>query len=316
VRPLFSHHILKPERTVLENSVWGTDKSSGTFSTLFRSRLLKAKQYLETPFEVGRPHGLLEEVRQNGKVICSNRIDLTLAEDWEGFANTPNAALILNGDGACLAIPDRSVDAVITDPPYFDFVHYSELSDFFFAWLSPVLKEEYGYFSNPDSSHEDEVQSRDHERFAEKLRRVLLECHRVLKDDGILSFSFHHSRPEGWLSIYKAVTGAGFQIVAAHPIYGEMKGANPKSSTKEPITLDAILVCKKSLGLYERSENLAEDIIFKTEEIRKELVASSFALSQADTYVITMSQALTLGSRAGYTPSDLSSLLTQFASSR
>ena len=37
VRHMFSHHILKPERAPLENSVWGTDKSSGTFSSLFES---------------------------------------------------------------------------------------------------------------------------------------------------------------------------------------------------------------------------------------------------------------------------------------
>src|SRR5208282_1554078 len=33
VRHLFSNHILKPERTPLENSVWGTEKSSGTFKS-------------------------------------------------------------------------------------------------------------------------------------------------------------------------------------------------------------------------------------------------------------------------------------------
>ena len=43
---MFSHHILKPERTPLENSVWGTPKSSGTFSTLFESRLLACKALL------------------------------------------------------------------------------------------------------------------------------------------------------------------------------------------------------------------------------------------------------------------------------
>lgn len=42
VRHMFSNHILKPERAPLENSVWGTEKSSGTFSTLFESRLLNA----------------------------------------------------------------------------------------------------------------------------------------------------------------------------------------------------------------------------------------------------------------------------------
>ena len=36
VRHMFSNHILKPERTPLENCVWGTPKSSGTFSTLIQ----------------------------------------------------------------------------------------------------------------------------------------------------------------------------------------------------------------------------------------------------------------------------------------
>jgi putative DNA methylase len=318
VRPLFSHHILKPERAVLENNVWGTEKSSGTFSTLFRSRLLKAKQYLDAPFEVSVSQSLFDDtkVMGNGKVTSSGKLDLTVTSEWDEFSSKPKAALVINGDGAALPIPDKSVDAVITDPPYFDFVHYSELSDFFYAWLAPVLKQDYGYFSAPDSSHNHEVQGRDPERFTEKLARVLRECHRVLRDDGVLSFSFHHSRAEGWLSIYEAVTNAGFQVVAAHPIYGEMKGASPKSSTKEPITLDAILVCKKSADIYQYAENVIEAIDAETERISGELKSSGFTLSQADVYVVSMSQALAVGSRAGYTLSEMSALLSLFTLQR
>ena len=49
VRHMFSHHILKPERTPIEANVWGTPKSSGSFSNLFRSRLLRAIDYRESP---------------------------------------------------------------------------------------------------------------------------------------------------------------------------------------------------------------------------------------------------------------------------
>ena len=42
VRHMFSHHILKPERTPIEANVWGTTRSSGSFSTLFPRRLLRA----------------------------------------------------------------------------------------------------------------------------------------------------------------------------------------------------------------------------------------------------------------------------------
>ncbi len=38
IRHMFAHHILKPERVPIEGNVWGTSKSSGSFSTLFKSR--------------------------------------------------------------------------------------------------------------------------------------------------------------------------------------------------------------------------------------------------------------------------------------
>ncbi|MGL4500022.1 MAG: DUF1156 domain-containing protein, partial [Planktothrix sp.] len=36
-------------------------------------------------------------------------------------------------------IPDNSVDAIVTDPPYYDTIQYAELSDFFYVWMKRTL---------------------------------------------------------------------------------------------------------------------------------------------------------------------------------
>jgi hypothetical protein len=43
-------------------------------------------------------------------------------------------ARVVAGRSERLTLPDASLDAVVTDPPYHDDVHYSELSDLFRAW--------------------------------------------------------------------------------------------------------------------------------------------------------------------------------------
>src|SRR5690606_16435522 len=91
--------------------------------------------------------------------------------------------------------------------------------------------------------HKGEVQDTDVDRFATKLQAVFRECHRVLKDDGLLVFSYHHSRDEGWTSVCDAVLGAGFSFVAAQPVKAEMSVAAPKTQAKEPIDIDVMLVC-------------------------------------------------------------------------
>jgi len=148
------------------------------------------------------------------------------------------------GDSASTGLPDRSVDVVATDPPFFDNVHYSELADFFHAWQLLACA------GDPSSRRastrqQGEVQDADADQFAHKLRAVFTECRRVLRDGGLLVFTYHHSRPEGWRSLAAAVWGAGFRFVNAHPVKAEMSVATPKFQAKEPIQLDVILVCRK-----------------------------------------------------------------------
>jgi putative DNA methylase len=131
---------------------------------------------------------------------------------------------------------------------------------------------------------------------------VFSECRRVLKDDGVLAFSFHHSRAEGWAAIYEAVANAGLSVVAAHPVHAELRAASPKNAAKDPISLDAILVCKKR-PLARASPFDQRAIIDRSVTLASTLQAAGMSISKADRFVIIASQTLVA----------LSSASTEFA---
>ena len=199
----------------------------------------------------------------------------------------------------------------MTDPPYFDFVHYSELSDFFFAWLSPVLRGDTPCFDRADSSHEGEVQDRDPETFATKIARVFVECYRVLKTDGILAFTFHHSKPEGWLAIYRALANSGFIVTTAHPMKAEMSVGNPKAAAKEPINLDAILVCRKKDAVPSVSCDVSKAARDESAQLMARFTKIGRHLSRGDRFVITASQVLHHASVGGVGEESVLTLLKE-----
>src|SRR5260370_42656482 len=68
------------------------------------------------------------------------------------------------GDSAETGLPGQSIDLIVTDPPFFDNVHYSELADFFHAW------QQLGNAGLPKSTrHPGEVQDKNPSLFAAKL---------------------------------------------------------------------------------------------------------------------------------------------------
>lgn len=242
VRHMFYHHILKPERAPLEANVWGTPRSSGAFSTLFRTRLLRALDYCEDPFELwvtrrkGRPVGT--------KIYSlSASLSTTIAGSFGEF-ETGKQIYLGCRDSSSTDLPPASVDAIITDPPFFDNVHYSELADFFYVWQRYILGPD-GARAAESTRLSAEVQQSDTRVFTDRLTAVWRESWRVLKPHGLLVFTYHHSRAEGWLSVLLSLVQAGFVVVQTHPIKSEMSVATPKHQAKEPIDLDMIVVCRR-----------------------------------------------------------------------
>ena len=292
VRHMFSHHILKPERTPLEANLWGTPKSSGSFSTLFEGRLLKALDYCENPFEINPTYN-------NGKTSgekaygLSRPLGTDIVETFDEFQGGKELYLSC-GDSAKTDLATESVDAVVTDPPFFDNIHYSQLADFFYVWQRHVLGAN-GNHNAKSTRSEEEVQQSDPTIFTERLYGVWKECNRVLRREGLLIFTYHHSRNEGWRSVLEAIVKAGFAIVAIHPIKAEMSVAKPKFQAKEPIDLDIIIVCRKrETTLIEASDSkriIKNAINEATEQIAR-FNGSGRSLSRNDVYVILMSQVI------------------------
>ncbi len=290
VRHMFSHHILKPERAPLEANLWGTPKSSGAFSTLFESRLLRALDYCENPFEI-------RLLYRNGKITTDKVYGLSctlghdIAKTFAEFQDGKHLYLSC-GDSAKTDLARESIDAIVTDPPFFDNVHYSQLADFFYVWQCYVLDR-----NNHNNSHSTrslaEVQQSDPAAFTERLCGVWTECHRVMRPDGLLVFTYHHSRAEGWRCILEALVKAGFGIVAVHPIKAEMSVAAPKQQANEPIDLDIIIVCRKreaTPGDLPHLPTLIDNAARQATEQVVRLNSSGRSLSRNDVRVILMAQ--------------------------
>ncbi len=285
VRHMFSHHILKPEVMPIEANLWGTNKSSGSFSTLFRSRILNALAYKADPTELYVTSG------KSSKVGGINRpLTTPVSDDFSLSDNGNDSVYLTHGDSSRTSIPDRRVDIVVTDPPFFDNVHYSQLADFFYYWLNQFLD-----FSKAETTRrKDEVQDTSSILFTNKLTSVFSECHRVLKHTGLLVFSYHHARHEGWTCVHRAIRHAGFVCKQAYPIKAEMSVSTPLKQAKTPIHLDLILVCgKEDNGATHHLANVnITHVLRSAEDQIRTLKSANISVSLGDAKVILMGRFL------------------------
>ncbi|UCG01408.1 MAG: DUF1156 domain-containing protein [Candidatus Heimdallarchaeota archaeon] len=224
----------------VENNVWGSRKGNGTFIT-YLERIKKAKYYCKSPFEIAIKKDQIVRIPIKGDRIEANSVD-----SFQTLIAKENADTLLINDTSedlqAFGIPPESVDIVVTDPPYFDFIQYNELANFFFVWLKQALASQYPAFRSDLIHIDQEVStSQEKENFLNKITKVFQECYTVLKSHAPLVFTFHHSNVTAWVMILDALQNSQFLITAAFPVRSEF-GARPVKGRN----FDIILVCRKT----------------------------------------------------------------------
>lgn len=296
---LFGLHAYHPIERPTENNIWGTEFGRGTFVKCF-DKVRKAKAYCQNPYErLLNLHG-----QRYSQHTGKERIEGWLVRDFDELRCTEHAALLRCQSSEDLSfVPDKSVDAVITDPPYFDNVQYSELADFFYVWLRLALRDTYPWFEPELSSRSDEIVKNDKlgkttSFFIDGLRQVFSECHRVLKDDGLLVFTFHHNKIWAWEGIAQLLLDAGFYISATPIVRSE--GKSGFHSSKGNIRYDSVLVCRKRPSPLAESSwsSLRESILNDAVLWARRTVELEMPVNEVDVFTIVMGKTIEHYTRA------------------
>lgn len=293
VRHIFSHHAFVFPYEMLENNLWGSPKHSGTFPHLYFARLLRAKEYAMAPSERYVQDGRTMQIIASH----SESIEGRLASSFEELVHSGKNALLLCGSSDKLELPDRSVDAVVTDPPYSDNVQYGELSDFFYVWLRLALKNRFPEFRSYLAPKDQEIvknpkQGKDGSFYETGLAAVFRECHRVLKDDGLLVFTFHHKSFEAWANVLSAVLEGGFSVSAAYPIHSEMP-LSLHIHKNEAMSYDSILVCHKRGPVKPIAwPAFEEEIYARGKAAVADLSQAGLCVSSLNTFVVVLGKCL------------------------
>jgi len=294
LEPAMSGHDFRDPNTICENSVWGTKYGRGTFSKVI-DKLYKGKSFNIKPFD--RIFDGLNE-RGNYKTVLSESHEKIngLSENCQLFAEDSKKIDRL--------IPDAIFDYVITDPPYAGNVNYSELSDFFYVWLRLVLSKKYKCFAPEYAPKFEEViqnktRDQDLKEFQEGLRKVFYESSKLLKDEGLLVFTFHHEANEAWVSVLEAIFKANLFLVAVYPYESDAKKGGALGAQK--IAYDTIHVCRKRIKKTERKQRswagIREDIRKKARKEIEMIEGGRYGkekLSPADVNIILIGKCLEL----------------------
>ncbi|MYA34700.1 MAG: DUF1156 domain-containing protein [Gemmatimonadales bacterium] len=134
-------------------------------------------------------------------------------------------------------LPDSSSAVYFTDPPYYNAIPYSDLSDVFLVWMKRTPSNQPGAWDpfdrdNPLSPKIDEVvqdetkqaggRSKDRVWFEETMAKAFAEHRRILREDGVGSVVFAHKTTEGWEALLSGMIRGGWTITGSWPIATEM----------------------------------------------------------------------------------------------
>jgi adenine-specific DNA methylase len=231
-----------------------------------------------------------------------------LVQYLEGIDDPDSTVLI--GDAADLDIHSDSIQAVVIDPPYYDSIIYSELSDICYVWLKEYLDELFPeMFTNSLSNKQEEAvanvaeysevadSTRSKSDFASKdyenkMAEIFKELYRVLEPGGVMTVMFTHKESSAWDTLTNSLIRSGFTVTSTHPITSEMpqrtdtRGGGSADST---LLLTGRKPVKGHQGDRDSTPTLWDDVRAETRTVAKdaarELLDSGLSLTKTDVII-------------------------------
>ena len=158
-----------------------------------------------------------------------------IAKVIENLPASANTGEVYQAD-VCTTPHAQDMPVIITDPPYYDNVGYADLSEFFYVWLRPLLRDIYPeLFAGMMTPTAEEITASPRfenptQHFENLLGKSLLQIRRYCSPKIPTSIFYAYRQQEeeqgsrtstGWETMLTAIVNAGFQIVATWPLRTE-----------------------------------------------------------------------------------------------
>ncbi len=290
ITDIFRTHSFSPSMAPVEANCYDTPRGRGAF-TAFVNLVIEGKEYCRKPFERIVRNDSMVKV-QSGLPVVSE-----VAENYDDI-DEKRRVFLQCGSSESIAAPSGIADAVVTDPPYYGNVMYSELSNFFYVWLKIALHEKLPHFKHEFVPWEKEiienrVQEKGEKEFLAGLTKVFLETNRVLKSNGVLVFTFHHKKEEAWAAVLQAILDSGFYVTSIYPVRSEMR-ASTHLHDMANIVYDMVIVCRKRAKRASSKSwrTIKKNIKKSTHQTVQSLIENGESPSKLDTFVVALGKCL------------------------
>lgn len=257
IEPLFGDHHMAPVMNPVENNIWGTKLGRGSFIKYFKS-FIQSKEFNYCPYERESINGKNKNV-----ILEDEKFYSKFTDNFQELINSDKNTILECGSADDLSfLPDKSVDAVITDPPYYSAINYSEISEFFYVWDRMILKNKYSFFGQEHILFNSEVTVNNvrgvtMQQFQSKLTTCFNEMRRVLKDKSPLILTYNNSTAEGWQVLIEALIESGFLVEKTYPIHTELR-AGLIDNRRDKMNYDLVIVARAKSNLSSVSININE----------------------------------------------------------
>jgi putative DNA methylase len=268
IQHIFKTNSFDPPRTPCEGNVWGTKFGRGTFESIYEM-VKNAVKYANAPTDRYIEDGETRETPEFTHSIGQN------AEVYQDDMRTITAA--------------DEYDAVITDPPYYDNIIYSEVADYFYVWQKILLKDVYPGFDHNKTPRTGSIVTNPYldktaADFEHEMGDALAVINRALKDDGTLAFTYHHSDEESWGELLTSLCETGFEVTATYPINSDLN----KFIGGEAVSFDIVIVARPIEDHCSISWNSLRRRIARTAQATRETLEENRDLASGDIGVIEM----------------------------
>jgi len=268
INQIFKTNSFDVPQEPVEGNPWGGKFGYATFKSSWDA-VIRGVEWAKAP---------TERYVENGETKESPPFQKPVGENSE----------VRNGDVRLLE-EENEYDAVITDPPYYDNIIYSEVSDYFYVWQKILLENEYEGFNAEKTPRAESIVAnpflnKGTEEFESELHEAFTSIHKSLKEDGVLAFTYHHSNSESWGELLESLCDVGFEVTATYPITADIN----KFITGEAVSFDIVVVARPLNDTEAASWNSLRRDIYRTARRTRQQLEENRDLSRGDIGVMEM----------------------------